>query len=214
MDIQKRAPFIVVSGLIGAGKTTLTTQLADALGYTARFEPVASNPYLEDFYKDQARWSFPMQMFFLAQRFKAHQEIVWGGKPAILDRSIYEDTIFARMHYEEGTLDARDWETYISHFHVMQGFLRYPDVILYLNVSPEKALERINLRSRDAEAGLPLEYLQKLHKGYEEFVEEMARYTVVIDLDWAEYQPTWKVVERIQQETQTNQKFLRSLRRI
>ncbi len=60
--------FIGVAGLIGAGKSTLTKSLADRLGYKAYFEPVESNPYLEDFYKDISRWTFNMQLFLLAHR--------------------------------------------------------------------------------------------------------------------------------------------------
>ncbi len=218
--------FIGVSGLIGAGKSTLTRQLADHLDqqsedgtWKAVFEPVETNPYLEDFYKDIPRWTFNMQMFLLAARFKQHQQVLWDpcherGGGVVQDRTIYEDTIFARMHRDDGLLDDRDWNTYIEHFHVMQGFLRYPDVILYLRVSPEKALERINQRSRDAEAGIPLDYLKKLYDGYEEFVEEMARYTVVVSIDWSDYWPVERVAKVIHQEVHDNQKFLRSLRRI
>lgn len=236
--------FIGVSGLIGAGKSTLTRQLAEHLdrmehgkaaerttfmGHTppvmmdrkwkAVFEPVEENPYLEDFYKDIPRWTFNMQMFLLAARFKQHQQVLWDpchekGGGVVQDRTIYEDTIFARMHYEDGMVDERDWNTYIDHFHVMQGFLRYPDVIVYLKVSPEVAMERINQRARGVEAGIPMDYLRKLHKGYEEFIEEMARYTVVVSIDWSTFWPVERVAEIIQQEVSDNQKFLRSLRRI
>jgi deoxyadenosine kinase len=214
MSIREQAPFIVVSGIIGAGKTTLTSQLSDHLGYAAMFEPVQTNPYLEDFYRDMARWTFPMQMFLLAKRFQQHQECLWKGKGVVLDRSIYEDTIFARMHRDDGLMDDRDWETYSNHFHVMQGFLRYPDVILYLRVPPEIAMERIGGRGRDAEKGLEMQYLERLYEGYEEFAEEMRRYTVVVPVDWSEYRPVEEVAALVDAATKSNQKFLRSLRRI
>lgn len=228
--------FVGVSGLIGAGKSTLTQQLAKELtdrhiqkGSNATtyrgpiwkpyYEPVETNPYLEDFYKDISRWTFNMQMFLLAQRFEQHQEVLWDpchkdGGGVVQDRTIYEDTIFARMHREDGLMGDRDWATYINHFHIMQGFLRYPDVILYLRTEPEVALERINERARSAEDGLPLQYLQRLHEGYEEFVEEMQRYTVVITVDWTEYRPVSEVADMVLDAAKREQKFLRSLRRI
>lgn len=211
--------FIGVAGLIGAGKSTLTQQLADHLGYDTAFEPVETNPYLDDFYQDMGRWTFNMQMFLLSARFQQHQEIIWSpahqeGRGIVQDRTIYEDTIFATMHYNDGIVDDRDFGTYLSHFNVMRRYLQYPDVILYLRVSPEKALERINLRSRDAEVGIPLEYLQGLYEGYEDFVEEMARYTTVVTLDWSEFRPLSEVASAIEEATQKDQKFLRSIRRI
>jgi len=109
----------------------------------------------------------------------------------------------------------RDWETYINHFHIMQGFLRYPDVILYLRVSPEKALERIQERARSEEQGkVPLAYLKSLYEGYEEFVEEMKRYTVVVPIDWEDYRPVSEVAALIEEATTRESKYLRSLRRI
>lgn len=232
--------FIGVSGLIGAGKTTLARELAQELDrrslkkegigideydmcagsrWRTVYEPVKDNPYLEDFYKDIERWTFNMQMFLLAKRFQQHQEVLWSplhraGGGIVQDRTIYEDTIFARMHHEDGLMVGRDWDTYINHFHVMQGFLRYPDVILYLRVEPEVAAERIRERDREAEREIPMSYLQRLHEGYEEFVEEMGRYTVVVPFDWTVYQPVAQVADTILAATNREQKFLRSLRRI
>jgi len=222
--------FIGVAGLIGVGKSTFTTKLtehfqkeAEASGsgavWKARYEPVETNPYLEDFYKDIERWTFNMQMFLLAARFRQHQEVLWDpchrtGGGIIQDRTIYEDTIFARMHNEDGLMTGRDWDTYIDHFYIMQGFLRYPDVIVYLRVSPDIALARIRERGREAEADMSIEYLERLYEGYEEFAEEMQRYTVVITLDWSDFQDIGKMAEHIVSTSDRRQKFLRSLRRI
>jgi deoxyadenosine/deoxycytidine kinase len=227
--------FVGVSGLIGAGKSTLTRNLAAEMDERARiltplpsdpprwkavYEPVEENPYLEDFYLNIERWTFNMQMFLLARRFQQHQEVIWDpvhrlGGGIVQDRTIYEDTIFARMHHDDGLMVGRDWETYITHFHVMQGFLRYPDVILYLRVQPETALERIKQRARTEEQGkVPLDYLKGLFEGYEEFVEEMKRYTVVVTVDWEEYRPTSEVADMIEAATAREAKYLRSLRRI
>ena len=227
--------FIGVSGLIGAGKSTLTRQLADELDkraydrsnllthperppfWKAVFEPVEDNPYLEDFYLNIERWTFNMQMFLLAKRFQQHQEVIWdpvhrNGGGVVQDRTIYEDTIFARMHHDDGLMVGRDWETYSTHFHVMQGFLRYPDLILYLRVQPETALNRIQERGRSEEQGkVPLDYLKALFDGYEEFIEEIGQYTTVLTVDWESYRPVEEIADLVESVPHTR-KFLRSLR--
>ena len=79
-----------------------------------------------------------MQLHLLFRRFEQHQRIVWNkDKGAVQDRTIYEDTIFARMLHEAGFIDRRDYETYAGHFNVMKRFLVYPDALIYLRVSPK-----------------------------------------------------------------------------
>jgi deoxyadenosine kinase len=211
--------FVGVSGLIGVGKTTLAQELAKHLGYKTYYEPVEDNPYLEDFYQDIHRWTFNMQMFLLAARFRQHQEVLWDpahrkGGGVVQDRTIYEDTIFARMHREDGLMDDRDWRTYIDHFEVMKRFLQYPDIIVYLRVTPDVAMVRIKDRDRTAERVIEMSYLERLFEGYEEFAAEMDRYTVVVSVDWSSYMPVDKVADLVMGATDRKQKFLRSLRRV
>ena len=170
--------FIGIAGIIGAGKSTLAQSLADHLGYDTYNEPVDDNPYLDDFYADMNRWGAMMQIHLLFRRFEQHQQIVWKKeKGAVQDRTIYEDTIFARMLHEAGFIDKRDYETYLGHFNIMKRFLVYPDILIYLRVSPETSMQRIQERGRDAEGEITLEYMQKLHQGYESFIAEMDHYT-------------------------------------
>lgn len=194
--------FIGIAGPIGVGKTTLTTTLAKHLDFDAYYEPVETNPYLADFYQDMARWTFPMQMHLLAKRFEQHQEVVWNpchreGRGVVQDRTIYEDTIFARMHHEDGIMSDREYETYTSHFRVMRRYLVYPDVVLYLRCPPELAAQRIRDRRRSAEADIPFDYLEKLHAGYERFAADIAEHTTVVTLDWTAFQSAPVVAESI-----------------
>lgn len=135
-----------------------------------------------------------------------------GG--VVQDRTIYEDTLFARMHYDDGVMDDRDYDTYISLFQDMQNFLKYPDVIVYLRVPPELAAERINSRGRPMERDIPIDYLKGLEAKYEAFAEEMTRYTVVVPIDWSDYRPTAEVAEMVQEAVADKQDFVKSLRRI
>ena len=205
--------FIGIAGIIGAGKSTLCQQLADHLGYDAYNEPVKDNPYLEDFYADMNRWGAMMQIHLLFRRFEQHQQIVWNkGLGAVQDRTIYEDTIFARMLHESGLINQRDYETYVGHFNLMKRFLVYPDVLIYLRVAPEVSMQRIKLRGRDAEGGITIEYMKKLHQGYESFIGEMDNYTRVLTLEWNEYREVNEVAQLVKEKSLEKKEYLRDLK--
>jgi len=116
--------FIGISGMIGAGKSTLATALAKELGLPVYYEPVSDNTYLEDFYKDMKQFSFPMQIYLLNKRFKQQQQIVWQGAGGVQDRTIYEDSVFARMLRDSGHLNDRDFNTYMELFQNMANFMK------------------------------------------------------------------------------------------
>ena len=118
--------FVAISGLIGAGKTTLADALGKQMGLPVYHEPVEDNVYLEDFYKDKAKHGFAMQVHLLNKRFEQHQQVVWSKDGAVQDRSIYEDKVFARMLHDGGWMERRDYETYVELFEHMSNFMRHP----------------------------------------------------------------------------------------
>lgn len=184
---MQNIPFVGIAGIIGVGKSTLTEKLAKKLGVPAFWEPVKENPYLEEFYKNIGRWAFSMQVHLLNERFVQHQEIVWLGKGAIQDRTIYEDTIFAEMLYEAGFITEIEYKTYLNLFLNMTKFLQRPDVIIFLDVKPEIALERIKMRNRGAESGITLDYLIDLKNGYEKFYDRLGGVLNIQRVDWNEF---------------------------
>ncbi len=192
--------FIGIAGMIGAGKSTLATALGEHLGIQAYYEPVKDNEYLQDFYKDTKSHSFAMQVYLLNRRFQQHQEIIWKGQSAVQDRTIYEDSIFARMLAETGLMDARDYRTYQSLFKNMSNFMCKPSVIVYLDVSPKTSQERIRRRSRGVEADIELGYLESLHAGYERFVKEISKVIPVIRIDYERFATADEMAEVIKRE--------------
>ena len=145
---SKKNTIIGISGIIGVGKSTLTNSLGEELGFNVIKEPVETNEYLDNFYKNMSKYSFPMQVYLLNHRFKQHQQMVWSDNSSIQDRTIYEDVIFAKMLREANMMEELDFKTYVDLFKNMSNFLHRPDLILYLDVEPEEALRRVNQRSR------------------------------------------------------------------
>ena len=192
--------FIGIAGMIGAGKSTLCTALAEHLKLPAYYEPVEDNEYLADFYKDTEKYAFATQIYLLNRRFQQHQEVIWRGGGGVQDRTIYEDAVFAKMLVKMNLMDERDYRTYLSLFKHMSNFMCRPSLIVYLDVVPERSMERINERNRDVESGISLEYLTALYEGYEEFVADIARTIPVIRVDWDRFRSVDDIAARIQEE--------------
>jgi deoxyadenosine kinase len=135
---------------------------------------------------------------------------VWEGRGGVQDRTIYEDAIFAKMLRDDGLMEEREYQTYISLFNNMSNFMRKPNVIVYLDVTPEESYERIRARSRECESGLPLEYLRKLAVAYENFLEDISQVIPVLRVNWSQFHSAEEMAAQIQLEY----KKMRSIRNI
>ncbi len=165
---------ITIAGTVGVGKSTMTNALANALNFRTSFEKVDTNPYLDKFYEDFKKWSFHLQVYFLAERFKEQKRMFEYGGGFIQDRSIYEDTgIFARMHFEKETMSAIDYETYTSLFDamVMTPYFPHPDLLIYLEGPLDDILGRIQDRGRPMEQQTPITYWEEMHGRYENWID-------------------------------------------
>ena len=192
--------FIGIAGLIGAGKSTLATAISEHTSIPVYYEPVKDNEYLSDFYRDTKQYAFATQIYLLNRRFQQHQEIIWKGGGAVQDRTIYEDAIFAKTLVNLDLMDERDYRTYLSLFKNMSNFMCRPNIIVYLDISPETSMARIKERSRDVESEISLDYLKMLQSEYEVFIEEIARTIPVIRVSWEKYHDANEMAEVIERE--------------
>ena len=192
--------FIGIAGMIGAGKSTLATALGEHLGIDVFYEPVKDNEYLADFYQDTAKYAFATQIYLLNRRFQQHQEIIWRGRSAVQDRTIYEDSIFAKMLAKTGLMDQRDFRTYKQLFGHMSNFMCKPNLIVYLDVKPHDSYERIQMRNRGVESGISLDYLKALYEGYTEFIEDISRLLPVISVDYSTFASAEEMAKMIERE--------------
>lgn len=175
---------IGIAGNIGSGKTTLTRKLAAHYGWTPKYESVTFNPYLEDYYKDIPRWSYNLETYFLAQRFKDVLDISRTDGVIIQDRTLFEGVnIFVANNHDMGNLSDRDFETYMELFRVMSEMVKLPDLLIYLKSSIPHLVSQIQKRGRDYEQSISLDYLAGLNERYDKWIEEYGGRLLVIDAD-------------------------------
>ena len=177
--------YVAVAGNIGAGKSSLTRILSDYFKWEAFYERVDDNPYLTDFYGDMHRWSFNLQVFFLSSRFDHQRRIEGSPHSVVQDRSIYEDAeIFARNLHEMGLMSERDFNNYTDLFKIMTSYLQAPHLLVYLKASVPTLVGHIQSRGREFETTIRIEYLERLNRHYESWVD---RYSlgpkIIIDVD-------------------------------
>ena len=180
---------IGIAGNIGCGKTTLTRKLSEYYGWTPRFESVTFNPYLEDYYSDIPRWSFNLEVYFLAQRFKDVLEISKSDEVISQDRTILEGVhIFVENNYRMGNLSDRDYRTYMDLFDLMMSLVKEPDLLIYIKSSVPHLVSQIQKRGRDYEQGISLDYLAGLNSLYEKWIDSYKGKLLVIDGDNTDFE--------------------------
>ena len=180
---------IGIAGNIGSGKTTLTRMLAERYGWTPKYESVTYNPYLEDYYGDIPRWSYNLETYFLAQRFRDLLDISRSDDVIIQDRTILEGVhIFVRNNYELGNLSQRDYDTYMMLFNLMMSLVHLPDLLIYLKSSVPQLVARIQKRGRGYEQSMSLEYREGLNRRYDEWIGSYEGRLLVVDTDRLDFE--------------------------
>ncbi len=180
---------IGIAGNIGAGKTSLVEFLTATYQITPFYEPNDNNPYLADFYKDMKRWAFHSQLYFLASKFKIHQQLEQTPGVVIQDRTIFEDVeIFATALHQTRKINKRDWLTYLSFYDSIRSAIKPPDLMIYLKCSIRTTRKRIKLRGRKMEQDMPLSYLKRLESLYQNWIAQYDKSKLlVIETDRLDY---------------------------
>ncbi len=174
---------------MGSGKSTLVDFLARTYDVSAFYEPNEENPYLPDFYKDMKRWAFRSQLYFLSNKFRLHQELDRTPGVVALDRTIFEDAeIFATALHQMRKIDKRDWQTYWGFYQAILDAIKPPDLMIYLRCSMRTLRQRIKLRGRAMEQDVPLAYLRRLDRLYDEWIRSYRMSEVlVLETDKLDY---------------------------
>jgi deoxyadenosine/deoxycytidine kinase len=163
--------YVVIEGNIGAGKTTLARRIAEQFNAQLILEHFADNPFLPKFYEDPEKYSFPLELSFLASRYKQlKEELV----PQDLFKafSIADYYFMKSLVFAASTLTGDEYNLYRQIFYIIYGSLPKPDIYVYLHLTPERLLSNIEKRGRDYEKSITKEYLQKIQNSYFSFFKQ------------------------------------------
>lgn len=179
---------VVITGPIGAGKSSLVEGLVRELKATPFYEPLpeTDNFMLTAYYNNPDKYSYSMQTLLLALRFRAQQEAQWRssrGELCIMDSSIYADQAFLEVQRQCGYIDDLEYKAYHKLCEIHFGFLQYPDLHIHLDLPLEKEIERIKIRSRECESGIPEDYLIKLRNAYKDLIPFLSNKYPLVHVD-------------------------------
>ncbi len=171
--------FIAIEGNIGAGKTTLAHKIADDFNAKKILERFADNPFLPKFYKDQARYAFPLEMSFLADRYQQISDdlaqLDLFKDFIIADYHIFKSLIFAKV-----TVTEDEFRLYRKLFEIIYKEIPKPDLYIYLYQNTERLLSNIKKRGRSYEQEIPSEYLEKINQGYFDFIKTHPELNILV----------------------------------
>jgi len=159
--------YVVIEGVIGAGKTSLARLLATRFEAREVLERFDENPFLERFYEDRSRWAFQTQLFFLASRFRQQQDL---GRPDLFHQTVVSDYIFDKDRlFAQLNLSGDELHLYDTMFGIMKASVPKPDLIVYLQASTDRLMRLIQLRDRPYEREMDRSYIDSLNQAYEQF---------------------------------------------
>ena len=178
--------FITIEGNIGAGKTTLAHILSKRLNARVIMEQFADNPFLPKFYENPDQYAFPLELFFMAERYKQLKELVHTGdlfqSVTITDYLFTKCLLFAKVN-----LPDQEFRLYQKLFEIIHHQLVQPDILIYLHAPVQKLQRNIKKRNRSYEQSIHDDYLFKIQEAYTNYIRQHNIKTIFIDVSNADF---------------------------
>ncbi|AYD48975.1 MAG TPA: deoxynucleoside kinase [Arachidicoccus soli] len=177
--------FITIEGNIGAGKTTLANLLAKKLNTRLVLEEFSDNPFLPKFYKNPSQYAFPLELFFMAERFKQLKDVL---QPDLFQQTTISDYLFTKcLLFAKVNLPEEEFKLYQRLFDIILQQLILPDILIYLHAPVDKLQSNIQKRQRDYEQQIPDSYLQNIQDTYLNYIQQQNLITLFIDASNADF---------------------------
>ncbi len=178
--------FITIEGNIGAGKTTLATILARKLNARIILEEFAENPFLSKFYDNPGQYAFPLELFFMAERYKQLKEMVHTKD--LFQSITVSDYLFTKcLLFAKVNLPEEEFRLYQKLFDIIHQQLVFPDVLIYLHAPVNKLQQNIKKRNRPFEQAIPDEYLFNIQETYTHYIKQHNIKTIFVDASNADF---------------------------
>jgi deoxyadenosine/deoxycytidine kinase len=178
--------FISIEGNIGAGKTTLANKLALALNARLILEEFADNPFLAKFYENPNQYAFPVELFFMAERFKQLKDLV--GQQDLFQHVTISDYLFTKcLLFAKVNLPEDEFRLYQRLFDIMYQQMVQPDLLIYLHAPVSKLQENIKKRNRSYELNIKNDYLFSIQETYTNYIKQHHIKTLFVDASNADF---------------------------
>jgi deoxyadenosine/deoxycytidine kinase len=178
--------FITIEGNIGAGKTTLAHLLSKKLDSRLVLEEFAENPFLPKFYENPGQYAFPLELFFMAERYKQLRDLLQVKD--MFQQVTVSDYLFTKcLLFAKVNLTGEEFRLYQKLFEIINPQILQPDILIYLHSPVSKLQENIKKRNRDYEQGIPNDYLFTLQETYTQYIRQHNIKTLFIDTTNADF---------------------------
>lgn len=178
--------FIAIEGNIGAGKTTLAHMLARHFNARLILEQFADNPFLPKFYENPAQNAFPLELFFMAERYKQLKELVYTAD--LFQSVTISDYLFTKcLLFAKVNLPEQEFRLYQNFFDILQSQIVQPDILIYLHAPVSKLQSNIRKRNRRYEQGIPDSYLFNIQEAYTHYIRQHNIRTLLVDVSNADF---------------------------
>lgn len=178
--------FITIEGNIGAGKTTLANLLSEKLNARLILEEFADNPFLPKFYQNPEQHAFPLELFFLAERYKQLKDLLTTRD--IFQKITISDYLFTKcLLFAKVNLQSEEFRLYQKLFDIINPQIIQPDLLIYLHSPVSKLQQNIKKRNRSFEQGISDDYLFSIQENYTQYIKQHNIKTVFVDVAHADF---------------------------